>query len=201
MKSNTAVILAGGKSKRMGFDKNKIEFQGRTMIDHMISLVENIFDEIIIVGNVTDKYIGNISVVKDDINDFGPLGGLYTALKKSKSEYIFLIPCDMPFLSKDYLKYMKSIVDKSDFTKDILMTLYKDDMVEPFCAFYSVKILRAIEGMFGKKIKKVSKLVEVAEVQYISEEKARRYSSDWKMFVNINTIEDLEKYISHKKSV
>lgn len=195
MKTNTAVILAGGKSKRMGFDKNKIEFGGKTMLEHIIIMAEQIFDEIIIVGNVEDKYHDKYIVLSDEIKGYGPLGGLYTALKRCTSEYVCLLPCDMPFLNSDYIKYMKRKVDKEDFNKDILMTEYKDNMVEPFSAFYSKKNIEAIEEMFERGIKKVSSLVEFAEVEYISEKKARKYSSDWKMFININTAEDIGKYL------
>ena len=111
---NTAVILCGGKSSRMGFDKSKIEIGDKLLIEITAEKLEKLFDEVIFIAENKYKF-GNIkyTVIEDLKKDYGPAGGILTGLEYSSSPYTFFIACDMPFINLEYIKYMMN------FTKEM----------------------------------------------------------------------------------
>ena len=104
LKTDTAIILAGGKSSRMGEDKAFIELGGQTLLDRAIEKMGGFFSEIIVVINRGDFADPRIKTVKDRIADRGPLGGILAGLERSSSPYNFITACDMRFTN---IKLMK----------------------------------------------------------------------------------------------
>src|SRR5690349_5866240 len=103
----TAVILAGGKSQRMGFDKQTITVQGRRLIDKMITTLKMEFEEIILISNKPVLYsTSECMVISDEIEDMGPLGGIHTGIKKASSQYVYFTACDMPNLNLEYIRFL-----------------------------------------------------------------------------------------------
>lgn len=110
----TAIILAGGKGKRLGMNKPFIRVGKFYLIEIVFMKLKELFPEIIIVTseenylNLSELWKGPIrpAIVKDDIPEKGPLGGLYTGLLLIKNHYAFVCACDMPFLNPNLIKYM-----------------------------------------------------------------------------------------------
>lgn len=101
-----AFILAGGKSSRMGSDKGLLSVNGMTMTEHLIKTLNQLeIKTNIISGNKAYQQFG-LTVVPDVIPDKGPLGGLYTALKRTRAQSVLLLSCDMPFIGVDTLQYL-----------------------------------------------------------------------------------------------
>ncbi|MBU1487388.1 molybdenum cofactor guanylyltransferase, partial [bacterium] len=95
-----SIILAGGKSSRMGEDKALLRFEGRSLIEWVIAGLKEVGGEIIIVANEPERFKSlGLRAVKDILPDKGPLVGLYSGLLSSFSEYSFVCGTDMPFLS------------------------------------------------------------------------------------------------------
>jgi len=112
-KFNTAVILAGGKSSRMGFDKQFLEINKKRLLDTQIHKLRKEFEEIIVVSNKTTQYIDvNYKIVCDEIKEIGPLGGIHVGLKNSTSKYTYITACDMPIISNDYIRFMKEKIKR-----------------------------------------------------------------------------------------
>lgn len=89
-KVGTAVILCGGKSSRMGFDKSKIEIKGKYLIELIAEKLETVFDEVILVAEKKDKFKTlKYTVLEDLKKEYGPAGGMHTALKYANSKYVF----------------------------------------------------------------------------------------------------------------
>ncbi|WZL72729.1 molybdenum cofactor guanylyltransferase [Clostridiaceae bacterium 35-E11] len=192
--SNTAIILAGGKSLRMGFDKKLICLDNRPLIEILIDKLTAIFENIIIVSN--DAALGQklgVKIVEDEIKDIGPLGGIHAGLKNSNSHYNYFIACDMPYVNEKYIHFIKNKSSKTNAYA--LITRYKDH-IEPFNSFYSKKLTREIENHIKNGERSIYSLLRKLEVLYIEEKIARRYSPDWAMFYNINTIEDLNRILT-----
>ncbi len=107
-KFGTAIILAGGKSSRMGFDKQFLIINEKRVMEIVISKLRAEFKEIIIVTNKPESY-KNLAdkVVSDIIKGKGPLSGLHAGLKHSSSKYSYFIACDMPNINIEYIRYMK----------------------------------------------------------------------------------------------
>jgi molybdopterin-guanine dinucleotide biosynthesis protein A len=188
----SAIILAGGKSTRMGFDKQLLRLRERSLIEGLIRRVGGSFDETIVVTNRPELYIGLADKITGDIiPDMGPLSGIHAGLSAASSEYSFVIACDMPQLNTKYIDYMMELLNKNESMACITKF---GDWIEPFNAFYSKALIDHIESFLMGGGKAVHRLLMNHNVEYIPEEVARGFSPDWGMFFNLNTREDLLKY-------
>ncbi|MEE8185794.1 MAG: molybdenum cofactor guanylyltransferase, partial [Thermodesulfobacteriota bacterium] len=116
-KGMTGAILAGGKSKRMGFNKAFIEVNGQSIIQRIISVMRDTFCNVMVVtnkNNVLDYEALDVRVVADIYKERGSLGGIYTAIFHSSSQYCFVAACDMPFLNSGIINNMLKSIDKHE---------------------------------------------------------------------------------------
>jgi molybdopterin-guanine dinucleotide biosynthesis protein A len=181
MKLNSAMILAGGKGSRIGYDKKNLIMGGEKIIDKLITAMSNHFDEIIVSSNTTFKR-ENIITVKDSIGE-GPLAGIYSALKICKSEYLYVIACDMPFISISHIDSLKKIIcDGNDY--DAVVCKRDDGFMEPFNSFYNKSCLPSIQRHLEDGEYKMGYLLKKLNVYAITQ-------FDEKLFFNINYAEDL----------
>jgi molybdopterin-guanine dinucleotide biosynthesis protein A len=193
----TAVILAGGKSSRMGFDKQFLKIENKRILDELIDKLKKEFEEIIVVTNKSYNYKEyKVKIVSDEIKEKGPIGGIHAGLKASNSKYVYFIACDMPNVNLDYIKFMKGKI--KDLNVDACITK-KEDKVEPFNAFYSIKLLDCIEKFIYRESRSLFYLINSINTFYIEEKVAREYSVDWSMFFNLNTLKDISMYVKEEK--
>ena len=191
-KFGSAVVLAGGKSNRMGFDKQLLKIRRQRLIHSLVEKLDKEFEEIIIVSNTPSFYGGyHCTIVSDLIMGKGPLCGIHAGLQEAHSEYAFVIACDMPYMNTDYVRFMKA--EMEDHGVDACITRF-GEWIEPFHAFYSTHILKCIENHLNSGQRSIYSLVKKLNCKYIEENTARRYSPNWEMFFNINTKEDLKEY-------
>lgn len=188
----TAIILAGGKSSRMCFDKQFIKIRDRYLIDIIIDNLNKCFEEIIVVSNLKNIYSNrNVIVIEDEFKNLGPLGGLHAGLKNSSCVYSYVTACDMPYINIEYIEYMiKLLKDHSEV--DALITQF-GKWIEPFNCFYSKNIISYIEQHITAGERSIYSLAKKLNVIYITEKTARCFSPEWEMFRNLNTKEDLDK--------
>jgi molybdopterin-guanine dinucleotide biosynthesis protein A len=193
-KFGTAIILAGGKSSRMGFDKQLLVIDRRRLMDSLIQKLNKEFDDIIIVTNRPELYIGlSHKITKDILKDKGPLGGIHAGLKLSSSKYAFVVACDMPNINMDYIRFMKGrLVEPSSYG---CVTEF-GEWIEPFSSFYSIDLIAHIEEYLKSNRRSINGLIKNLEITYITEDDARRFSPNWDMFLNLNTREDLNNYLN-----
>ena len=185
----SAVILCGGKSSRMGFDKCTIKVNDKFLIDIIAEELTQVFESIVLVSNdlerVRDsKYI----VVKDIIANSGPIGAIYTALKRASSKYVFITACDMPIINLNYIKYMMEII-KSENVQGVVS--YNSKYIEPLYAFYSVDMIDCFEQELQKNNYKLLDVIKNSKMYYIEETKWREYCSGMDIFTNLNYESDL----------
>ena len=109
-----AVILAGGKSKRFGEDKNHIKLGDKTLLDHVLFKIRNKFKEILIVSNQSQKIkeLENVTVILDCLDDFGPLAGVLSSMKWVKEnqkqyKWVATFPSDTPFFKASIIEEFK----------------------------------------------------------------------------------------------
>lgn len=194
---NTAIILAGGKSTRMGFDKQLIRIGDMSITEYIIGRLKPVFKNIIVVTNKPYFYKDKDVVIAEDIcKGYGPLGGIHAGLVKSQSMYNYIVACDMPYINIHYIEYMMNRIEESNYDKYAVITRF-GEWIEPFNAFYSKKLISYIEENIMENKKKISQLLDRTNVLYINEDIARSYSPDWSMFTNLNTEKDL-KNLKHK---
>lgn len=99
----TAIILAGGKSSRMGEDKGLMLLNEKPMVQYALDVVKNIVDDVMIIANQKGYEKFGYPVYKDLIKDSGPLAGIYTGLTYSKTQKNVVLSCDSPFITKEIL--------------------------------------------------------------------------------------------------
>jgi len=184
-----AIILAGGKNKRMAKDKAFLELGGKAIIEIIIEKFKLLFKEIIIVTNLSEgyKHLG-VKIIKDTIPYCGPLGGLYSGLKKSKSSYNFVTGCDTPFLKISLIKHLVDNCRGSEVTIPKF-----DGFLEPLCAVYSKNCLEAMKEELGKHNFAIRSIFTKVRMRYIPKKKLLEFDPDLISFFNINTPKDIEK--------
>ncbi len=184
----TGIVLAGGKSQRMGEGKASLKIGRKQVIEIILEKLRVTFDDVLIVGN--SNFICPLSeegILADMIPGKGPLGGIYTGLLNSKSEYNFFCACDMPFLNVDLLKFIISEIDASDAVIPMVR-----GFVEPLHAIYSKRCLPAIKNCLENEDLKIKSFFSKVKCKYIPENKIKRYDPSLISFLNLNTPEAVE---------
>lgn len=186
-KNITAVLLAGGKSSRMGTDKGILEINGIKMIESIILAVKPIVDEIIIIANNDHyDYLG-YAVHKDLIKEAGPLAGIYTGLSYSNTEKNLVISCDIPFVNSGLLSY---IIDNAG-NCEVAVPVH-NGVTEPLCAIYSKKCVNTFKKLIlDNELKMHNVLNYFLTKQIFISTNQSFYNS--KLFTNINTLDELNK--------
>ena len=193
MKKNiTGIILAGGKNSRMGINKAFLEIDGKRLIDNILSIYQRIFSEIIIVTNDPFPYREFLDtiIVTDIYKEKGSLGGIYTGLFYAVNDYSFIAACDMPYLNKDFILYMIEQIGKNDIIVPELPAGF-----QALHAIYSRRCLPAIKKMILTDKLKIAGLYKDMRLLKITEEKIKPFNTDGRLFLNINTPEDLKAHI------
>lgn len=189
------IVLAGGKNTRfLGRDKAFIRVLGKSMIDRVLDAGRDIFDEIIIVSNSPEKYksYSQVAVVKDAINDAGPIGGLFTALKIANGEMLMVVSCDMPFLDKELTRKQVNVFINREKKLVIPQT---EGFFEPMHVILSKEILNPLEKYLNKSGNR--KLIDFFLSQPHQIWEFKNESDKRNPFLNINSYEDLELYGIH----
>jgi len=189
----SAIILAGGTSSRMKYNKEYIKLGDNYLIHQQIKQLLPLFEEIIVVSNNPTHYQGlNVKVVKDILNGKTPIIGLHAGLVHSSNKYNYVIACDMAFINLDFINYLISLVDNND----AYVAKY-NNYIEPFNAIYSKDIIIKIEDFLEGNNYGFQRLVKQLNTHYINEQIVDFYQQEMDMFKNINNESDLlDDYLS-----
>ena len=181
----TGIVLAGGKSSRFGENKALAHFRNKNLLEHSISLLRHFCSEIIIsAGNQDYEELG-FKVVRDEIPDIGPIGGIYSTLKVSKNKYNLVLACDVPYASKSLFE---QIIKKHENHTAVIPV--HNRKIEPLIACYSKDILPFLTQNINKQNYKLRDVLSEAGVFYLD---VSNIKSD--NFININTQADIENLI------
>ena len=186
----TGVILAGGKSRRMGEDKRYLVVGEQTLLERGLGVIRSIFQEVLIViAQDSPPLDVDAKVVRDLLPDCGSLGGLYTGLMQATTPWIFVVACDMPFLDQAVIDQFTS----RRATADIVMAKL-DARLHPMHALYGKRCLPALEQMIQARQLKIQEIVSQSSlrVQYVTEAELLTIDPSWRSFQNVNTPSDLE---------
>jgi molybdopterin-guanine dinucleotide biosynthesis protein A len=194
----SSLILAGGRARRFeNKEKALIPFRGKTVIEHTIDVLEELSDEIIVSirddnqKHVLTDFVGNRTMVVDRYCDVGPLAGMLEGFKAAKGEYVFVTACDMPYPDAGVIRLLFECARGHDAA----VPKWEDGRMEPLCAVYrTAPMVREIE----KAVKNGDRFIlapvfKLKDVMYVDMEKIRRIDPELRMFVNINTMEDMER--------
>ena len=186
----TGVLLAGGKSRRMGEDKRYLVVGEQTLLERSLGVLRSMFHEVLVVIAQDSVPLDiDARVVRDLVPDCGSLGGIYTGLTQATTPYIFAVACDMPFLNQAVITQFTNRRDTADIVMARLAT-----RLHPMHALYGKGCLPAMEQMIVARQLKIQELVSHASlrVQYVTEADLLSIDPSWRSFHNVNTPEDLE---------
>jgi len=184
----TGIILAGGKSIRMGQDKAFIEINGVPIILRVFAVLDRLFRETIIVANQKETYAElNIPVYSDLVPGQGALGGLYTGLLHSTFPYSFCVACDMPFLDRALIEYLLTRIDQYD-----AVVPRTSDGLQPLHAIYSKQCLDPIRHLLDLEKTKIMDFYPLIRLQIVDEKDFLTLDPERKSFTNVNTPDELQ---------
>ena len=195
MKDNNilAVVLAGGKSKRFGEDKNQIKLGDKTLLEHVLSKINNKFEEILIVSshNLEIKKSKNITIIPDCFDDFGPLAGVLSSMKwikenKKQYKWVATFPSDTPFFDISIIEEYKKRININDSS---LYFIKSNNKRHNIFGLWSIDLLDELEDdLKNNNFRKVEDWADKIGVKTIDIE-----VNEFDPFFNINTKEDFEK--------
>ena len=188
-----AVVLAGGKSKRFGEDKNHIKLGDKTLIEHVLAKICNKFEEILIVSsnNLKIKKIQNITVIPDCFDDLGPLAGVLSSMRWIKEtqksyQWVATFPSDTPFFETSIIEEYKKRIKLND---SLLYFVKSNSRRHNIFGLWSIELLKTLEDdLIKNNFRKVEEWANKIGVKTIDFE-IKRFDP----FFNINTKEDLEE--------
>jgi len=137
----TGVILAGGKSSRMGTNKALLKINGKSLIEQIAELLKSLFPDVVVITNSPEEYAFlNLPLFQDVYKLRGPMGGIHSALFNSVTENIFIVPCDAPFINKEIIE--KIISTSSQYKIKIC---HAAGFLQPLTGVYSKEHLNEFE--------------------------------------------------------
>jgi molybdopterin-guanine dinucleotide biosynthesis protein A len=199
----SGIVLAGGRSLRLGYDKISEKIGDKSLIERVVSRLDTFSENVIIVTAHERTFARlvkypKVKTVSDILPGQGSLGGIYTGLVTSSSFYNLVVAADMPFLNESLLRYM---VDKAEGYDFVLPRV--EGLFEPLHAIYSHNCIAPIKTLLEQGKKVIIELVNSVKVRYIETEEVDRFDPKHLSFFNINTREELElaREIAGEKAV
>lgn len=184
----TAVVLAGGRSIRMGRNKALLKLGNKTMIERVVEPLQTIFENIIIVTNMPKEYsmLKKVKFVSDcvDMEEKNSLVGLYSGLIESKTDHVFVIACDMPFINTKLSEYMVDLLQDED-----VIIPFVDGHYQPLYAIYGKRCIPEFEKLFQRRWYKIIDAFQDLKIRKITKEEILELDSSMLCFENINTYE------------
>lgn len=190
-KEITAIILAGGKSKRMGSDKSLLKLGNKTLIEHVVDAIRPYVNSVLIVTNNKEKYsfLNNVSFVPDIEENQGPFIGLISGLKSISTQWCFVTSCDMPLIDGNIVDFLW--MRKNAY----IVSPVSNDGYEPLISLYSKDILPFAEDLMKDNMRSINKfIVKMEKIGYVEKiDKIKLWEKfGEKVFFNIN---DHDSYI------
>ena len=182
----TGVVLAGGRSSRMGVDKALVKINQYPMIDYALAALRPNCKEVIISSNHLKTY-RDFEIRRDALSIQAPFVGLYSCLKSITTDLCFVLSCDMPLITSDFVRWLLSMHPHSS---EITVPMHPEGTVEPLCAIYSKSVLPLMEEMILDENYQLKYLIHHAKSRLVNVQ--HRFSGFPSLvFSNINTPEGL----------
>ncbi len=178
----TAIILAGGKSTRMGEDKGLMKLDGKLMIQYVIDVLKQITNQIIIISNNLEYEQLGYPVFADEIKGKGPLAGIYTGLLNSKTSLNLVLSCDVPYIKTELLEFL---IEKSQ-GYDVTIP-EKDGQTHQLIGVFDKSCEEGFKSAIDNNCLKLISAYESLNLNVVD---ANQF--DEKLFRNINTKNDIE---------
>lgn len=199
-----SIILAGGRSRRMGQPKESLSYRGTSLLGHTVELLLDCTWPVVVVGRGEDQQLPpfpiEAAVLHDDQPGAGPLPAMATALRfllqqgeLSPQDAVFVTGCDAPFLSPAAVSFL------ADALQDQQCAMPKvDDHLQPLCAVYRCDILPAIDALLAAGIDTPRTLAERVRTRILTADELRRCDPELRFLRRVNTPEEYQAALAAK---
>jgi molybdopterin-guanine dinucleotide biosynthesis protein A len=192
----SAIVLAGGLSRRLGQDKRRLRIwgaDGPTLLAHTVGLVARLCDEVVVVLNDSEGWPDlPARLVPDAYANGGSLGGIYSGLAAASHDYALAVACDMPFLNAELIGAMlarprdyDALIPRSPRPGAARNALD----LEPLHAIYGKTCLGPMRDTLESGRRQIATFFPQVRVAYVEPEEIRRYDPEGRSFLNVNTPE------------
>lgn len=182
----TAVILAGGDSRRMGRDKATLPLHGKPLLQHVSDSLVRVFPKVIVSVRVPRAGL-DLPQVCDALPDGGPLAGLAAALESIETPWLFAAGCDMPFVSPAVIEVLAGRRAGHQAVVPVVQ-----GHPQPLAAFYARECLDAIRDIgMGDGKRSLRALLERLDVCYVDEAQLREHDPQLRSFFDLDTPADV----------
>ena len=193
VKSASAIILAGGRSARMGRPKATLRLGGVTLIERTVAELARGFDDIVVVAAPKSEGIelpalGAVTIVHDGDAYQGPVGALARGLRAARHEVAFACSCDLPMLRCEAASWLLSLIGGSDAVIPQI-----GERLQPLHAVYCGRCAEALDAMLTRGEHRLSTVATAVDARILSEAEYRLADRDALSCFNINTPEDYER--------
>ena len=187
--------MAGGGSTRFGFDKARAELNGETMLARMCALLKNVTGVVSVVAPVGRYADSGERIVEDHWPGEGPLGGIITALMDAHGQnhqgtWCLIVGCDMPFLSGEWLTYLKK---RALGSSAAIVTPKSAEGLEPLCSCWHTGASAKLQYAFEDGIRKVTEAMKRVSMEVVDEKDWARFDKSGRLFWNMNTAAEYEE--------
>jgi molybdopterin-guanine dinucleotide biosynthesis protein A/molybdopterin converting factor small subunit len=182
----TAIVLAGGKSSRMGTPKALLPFGNDPLIVHVVATLRRLFAEVVVVAAPgQDLPSMPVTLVRDDVAYQGPVGGIYYGLTAAGGDVSFVTSCDSAFLHPGLIAHLVSQIPGYD-----VVVPHWEGRFQPLHAVYRRSVLPLLEGQLARGELRPVYLFERVRTRRIDSDEIRRFDAEGASFFNMNTPED-----------
>ncbi len=183
----TGVVLAGGRSERLGRDKAGLLLGRETLLQRVVRTLSHLSDDLVAVVRADQQIVvPGARVVRDVAPYSGVLAGMAAGLMAARHDWALVVACDMPFLNLDLLRYMLSLRCEVDVVVPRL-----DVGAEPLHALYHKRCLGALTKSLAEGRRRVISFYDTLRVRWVGTGEIARFDSQGRSFFNINTPDDL----------
>jgi molybdopterin-guanine dinucleotide biosynthesis protein A len=186
MADATAIVLAGGKSSRMGKPKALLPFDNEPLIVHVVATLRRLVAEVVVVAAPGQELPAMpVTLVRDDVAYQGPVGGIYYGLTAAAGEISFVTSCDSAFLNPRLIAHLLSRMPQYD-----VVVPHWQGRFQPLHAVYRRSVLPLLEQQLAHGELRPVYLFDKVRTLRIDEDEIRRFDPDGSSFFNMNTPED-----------
>jgi len=182
-KDITGIILAGGKSSRMGTDKGFLMLNNKPFVQYSIDALKPLVSEIIIVSDDEAYDVFGIKRVNDTLKNAGPVAGICSGLKASSTEYNLILSCDIPLITS---KIIQKLIDNIDAISEVIQ-IESNGKSMPLIAMYKKEVLDIFEAFLKNDERRLRVAIKSCKSKNIVLEKELEFST-----MNVNTKTELK---------